>query len=68
VEALCCLISDRRLDLAGEFRWQFVHAVSRASVLGACLQEFLLGFALGYEIAVYANVPTIDRLCHLLTS
>src|ERR1700739_677739 len=65
---LCCLVADRCADFGGEFRRQFVHAMGRARVLGALLQDFLFGFAFGDEVAIHADVTTIDGLGHPLTS
>jgi hypothetical protein len=63
-EFLCGLIPYRSSNFNGEFRWDFVHPVGRARVLGALLQNFLLGLPVGDEVAIHSHIPTIDCLCH----
>lgn len=64
VQLLCRIVANRSAHLYGQLRWDFAHAVGSARLLGALLQHFLLGFAVGDKIAIHSHVSTIHRLFH----
>src|SRR6266702_510365 len=53
--------ANSRPHFLGQFGCEFIHAVGRTSVFSALLENFLLGFAAGNEIAVNTYISATNE-------
>jgi hypothetical protein len=63
--SLCGFLMDGGANLCRKFCRNFRHAMRLAGMLRTLLQNFLLGLAPCYEIAVYPNLSAANDLGHV---